>query len=76
MSDTDFGFRPDEAIQSRKEQRKQKLREAESLIKQAREAEADADPAAMSPEDRALYYYLRAVVTILEQDYDILLDGQ
>lgn len=74
MSDTDFGFRPDEAIQNRKEQRKQKLNEAESLIKKAREAEKNANPDAMSAEDRALYFYLRVVVTILEQDYDILIE--
>jgi len=75
MTDTDFGFRPDDAIENRKTQRKQKLKQAQSLIKKARSAEQAADPSQMTPEDRALYFYLQAVVTILEQDYDILLNG-
>jgi len=73
---TEFGFRPDKAIQEREQQRKQKLAQAKTHIKDARQAEQQADPTTMSPEDRAIYYYLQAVVTILEQDYDIALDAQ
>jgi len=73
---TDFGFRPDTAIQERRQQRKQKLAQAKTYIKDARQAEQQADPSKMSPEDRAIYYYLQAVVAILEQDYDIELDAQ
>lgn len=49
---------------------------ARNHLKQAREAEKQADPSKMSPEDRALYHYLQAVTTVLEQDYDILLEAQ
>lgn len=49
---------------------------AQTHLRQAREAEKQADPSKMSPEDRALYHYLQAVTTVLEQDYDILLDAQ
>jgi len=73
---SDFGFRPDAAIQEREQQRKQKLAQAKTHIKNARQAEQQADPSKMSPEDRAMYHYLQAVTTVLEQDYDILLDAQ
>jgi hypothetical protein len=73
---SDFGFRPDAAIQEREQRRKQKLAQAKTHLKSARKAEQQADPSKMSPEDRAIYYYLQAVVTILEQDYDIALDAQ
>lgn len=49
---------------------------AQSHLRKAREAEKQADPSKMSPEDRALYHYLQAVTTVLEQDYDILLEAQ
>jgi len=73
---SDFGFRPDAAIQEQNQQRKQKLEQAKTHIKDARQAEQQADPTTMSAEDRAIYYYLQAVVAILEQDYDIELDAQ
>jgi uncharacterized iron-regulated membrane protein len=72
---TDFGFRPDAAIQEREQRRKQKLADAETQIKRARQAEKQADPSQMSPEDRAIFWYLKAVTTMLEQDYDIVLDA-
>lgn len=49
---------------------------AQSHLRKAREAEKQSDPAKMSPEDRALYHYLQAVTTVLEQEYDILLEAQ
>lgn len=60
----------------RRARKKQLGDKARSHLKQAREAEQQADPSKMSPEDRALYHYLQAVTTVLEQDYDILLDAQ
>jgi len=73
---SDFGFRPDAAIQEREQKRKQKLSQAEEYIRKAKRAEREANPSKMDPEDRAIYYYLQAVATILEQDYDIALDAQ
>jgi hypothetical protein len=53
----------------------QTLSAARQSIRQAREAEADADPSQMSPEDRAIYHYLQAVTALLENEYDITLDS-
>lgn len=74
MTDTDFGFRPDEAINEREENRKQNARQAARMVEKARQAEQDADPSAMSPEDRAIFRYLQAAVMLLESEYDIKLD--
>jgi len=71
---TDFGFRPDEAIQDREQKRKQNVNQAAKMVEKARQAEQNADPSKMSPEDRALYYYLQATVMLLESEYDIKLD--
>lgn len=49
---------------------------AQTHLQKAREAEKQADPSKMSPEDRAMYHYLQALTTVLEQDYDILLEAQ
>lgn len=49
---------------------------AQTHLQKAREAEKQADPSKMSAENRAMYHYLQAVTTVLEQDYDILLDSQ
>jgi Skp family chaperone for outer membrane proteins len=72
--------------QERREQAKQDAQQreledqltdkAQTHLRKAREAEKQADPSKMSPEDRALYHYLQAVTTVLEQDYDILLEAQ
>jgi len=48
---------------------------ARTHLAEAREAEKQADPSKMSPEDRAIYHYMQAITTVLEQDYDILLDS-
>ena len=49
---------------------------AQTHLRKAKQAEKKADPSKMRPEDRALYHYLQAVTTVLEQDYDILLESQ
>lgn len=77
---------PPDDVQRRREQaqdraqrraREQQLgAKARSHLKRAREAEQQADPSKMGPEDRAIYHYLQAVTTVLEQDYDILLDAR
>jgi len=85
-SNTSDNAGPPDEIQRRREQAKDRAQrrareeqlgvKARSHLKQARKAEQQADPSKMSPEDRALYHYLQAVTTVLEQDYDILLDAR
>jgi len=60
----------------RRELEDQLTDKAQFHLRKARKAEKQADPSKMSPEDRAIYHYLQAVTTVLEQDYDILLDAQ
>lgn len=77
---------PPDEVQRRRQQAQERVQrrareeqlgdKARSHLKQAREAEKQADPSKMSPEDRAIYHYLQAVTTVLEQDYDILLDAE
>lgn len=59
-----------------RELKDQLTEKAQTHLRKAVEAENQADPSKMSPEDRALYHYLQAVTTVLEQDYDILLEAQ
>lgn len=67
--------------QAKKNSQKRELEDqltdkTQTHLQKARKAEKQADPSKMSPEDRAMYHYLQAVTTVLEQDYDILLDAQ
>jgi hypothetical protein len=50
--------------------------EARSHIQQARELESQADLSKLSPEDEMLYHYMQAIVSVLEQEYDILLESK
>jgi hypothetical protein len=49
---------------------------AESHIQQARELEADADLSKLSSEDAMMYHYMQAIVSVLEQEYDIVLESK
>jgi hypothetical protein len=50
--------------------------EARSHIQQARELESQADLSKLSAEDEMLYHYMQAIVSVLEQEYDILLQSK
>jgi hypothetical protein len=50
--------------------------EARSHIQQARGLESQADLSKLSIEDEMLYHYMQAIVSVLEQEYDILLESK
>jgi hypothetical protein len=50
--------------------------EARSHIQQARDLESQADLSKLSAEDEMLYHYMQAIVSVLEQEYDILLESK
>jgi hypothetical protein len=48
--------------------------EARTHIQQARDLESQADLSKLSVEDKMLYHYMQAIVSVLEQEHDILLE--
>jgi hypothetical protein len=50
--------------------------EARTHIQQARDLESQADLSKLSTEDQMLYHYMQAIVSVLEQEYDILLESK
>jgi hypothetical protein len=50
--------------------------EARTHIQDARELESQADLSKLSTEDEMLYHYMQAIVSVLEQEYDILLQSK
>jgi hypothetical protein len=50
--------------------------EARNHIQQARDLESQADLSKLSIEDQMMYHYMQAIVSVLEQEYDILLESK
>jgi hypothetical protein len=50
--------------------------EARTHIQQARDLESQADLSKLSTEDEMMYHYMQAIVSVLEQEYDILLQSK
>jgi hypothetical protein len=50
--------------------------EARSHIQDARQLESQADLSKLTTEDQMIYHYMQAIVSVLEQEYDILLESK
>jgi hypothetical protein len=49
---------------------------AKSHIQKARNLESQADLSKLTTEDQIMYHYMQAITTMLEQEYDILLESK
>jgi hypothetical protein len=67
---------PDGRIDVGKSPKEQLGTEARDHIKQARDLKSQADLSKLSTEDKMLYHYMQAIVSVLEQEYDILLESK
>ena len=79
MTEDNFGFRPDKTINKKNKEKKDKKekisKEVRKYLQKAQQAEKQADIEQMSAEDTMQYYYMKTIVEVLKEDYDILLKG-
>jgi hypothetical protein len=47
-----------------------------SHLQQAREIESQAEMSNLTAEDQMMYHYMKTIVSVLEQEYDILIDSK
>jgi len=62
-----------DVIQVGKNTEEQVVEQAQTHLKKAQQAEAEADVTQMSAEDRMQYFYMKTIIEILKDDYDVLL---
>jgi len=65
-----------DVIQVGKNTEEKVAEQAQTYLKKAQQAEAEANAAQMSAEDRMQYFYMKTIIEVLKDDYDILLESE
>jgi hypothetical protein len=65
-----------DVIQVGKNTEEQVVEQAQTYLEKAQQAETGADVTQMSAEDRMQYFYMKTIIEVLKDDYDILLESE
>jgi len=65
-----------DVIQVGKNTEEQVVEQAQTYLEKAQQAEAETNVAQMSTEDRMQYFYMKTIIEILKDDYDVLVKSE